>query len=647
MAVEEPQTVYFRRTVIWSTQLLWITGALALGAIGTAILGHSKARLSDPLFWPISAAYIGIIAALLVAWRYRVRRRGGTPPLHFETRELVAPIAVNRLRRTRISYSDIRALIRLGKGWTDRVILDTRAHVMVYPIREFASPKAFEQLRDILRARVEANPDGSRQWTAMEARAAVAERLAGIKPWLTYGFAALLALIFVCQWITTSKDLLFGAITWGANSLILINQGQWFRLATANLLHFSPSHFLFNLLSLTILGMIVERQMGAPRYVLLLLSSGLCSQLASAFIGQQITSVLCSVGVSGIIFGVLGALAVLNCRFGRQLPAGYRFPARAWWIMLVVNLVALPMVMRQLDSAAHVGGLLSGAAITWWLCRGQTDVIKRPALTMPQTWALCGLVAVWMISVASDVAHAADSHSRQADRSLLAQHVLDETHPQAVLDNEVAWALATQPAASPDDLASARRLVQRALSSAQLAGGRADSATWPYTDTLATVQDRLGNFGAALALEESLLHSSKNSEPYASQFARFLRHYVADNGVRILGDSALKPPTLRALPSSAPDTSIFKVVLDALPQGETLTVLLLRHAELVAYLHLKIGATASRTLKVTIRNPALHRIAGSELTLQLAQFDNRGCVCAKGSVSAALHTVLPEIAALP
>jgi hypothetical protein len=102
-----------------------------------------------------------------------------------------------------------------------------------------------------------------------------------------------------------------------------------------------------------------------------------------------------------------------------------------------------------------------------------------------------------------------------------------------------------------------------------------------------------------------------------------------------------------ALPSSEPDTFILKVVPDALPQGATLTVLLLRNAELVAYLHLKIGATASKPLKVTIRSPELHRIDGSELTFQLAQFDNQGCACAKGSVSGALLTLLPEIATLP
>jgi membrane associated rhomboid family serine protease len=627
--------------------MLWVIAGVVVGLIVT-LGGQPTALLGNPMFLGFAGAYVVIIVAALVVSRYRLRHQGGTPPLVFESAKLVAPIGANGRRTVQIPYADIRSVIHLGKGWTGRVILDVGKRVMVYPTREFANPNAFEQLRELLKQRIEALPEGTPRWLAMDARASVADQLTRVPARWTYGFAAVLALIYACQWRNTPRDLLFGAVDWGANAATLVRRGQWFRLATANLLHANLMHVAFNLLSLIVLGVVVERQLGWRRYLLLLLGSGLLCQLASAFVGQQLTATLYSVGVSGIVFGVLGAQGVLNHRFGSQLPGGYRFPARVWWILLGVNFVALPLMMPQLDNAAHVGGLLSGAAITWWLCRDQTDITKPAALTALQTAVLGGLVLIWSASIAGAISHGTDQSTARADRAVLLQHVLESPRPEAPLDNEIAWALATQSETTPDDLDRALTLAQRAVRQATANSGGADKTTRAYTDTLATVQYRRGDFGAAVALEESVVHAPRPSYVYNSQYARFLQHYVAKNGVRVLGDATPTLPTLALLPSLMPATMVLKVTLpQALPRGAELTVLLLRKGQLLGPLHLEIGAAQAKVLKVTVQDTRLRGIDASDLAVWLAELNDRSCSCAAGTVAGSFFALAPEVARLP
>ena len=66
----------------------------------------------------------------------------------------------------------------------------------------------------------------------------------------------------------------------GALDPIAINQnGEWWRIITANFLHYGYLHLGANLLGLGILGTIMERDLGAGRFLCLYLGSG-CGAMA-------------------------------------------------------------------------------------------------------------------------------------------------------------------------------------------------------------------------------------------------------------------------------------------------------------------------------------------------------------------------------
>src|SRR5436190_1378249 len=87
-----------------------------------------------------------------------------------------------------------------------------------------------------------------------------------------------------------------------------VAQGDWWRLITAAFLHASVLHIGFNMLALWWIGAPVEQYLGRVRYLGLYLVSGLAGS-AGALV---LTPTAVTVGASGAIFGILGAMLILE-----------------------------------------------------------------------------------------------------------------------------------------------------------------------------------------------------------------------------------------------------------------------------------------------------------------------------------------------
>ena len=133
-------------------------------------------------------------------------------------------------------------------------------------------------------------------------------------------------------------------------------------VVTSAFLHSGFLHVFFNMLTLYVVGSVVERAIGHWRY------GAVC--LISALGGSALVMLWCfvqpealfaaTVGASGAVFGLFGAVFVLQ-----RLSGSSTAPIL---ILLGVNLVygfANPGVSWQ----AHIGGFLAGAAATWALLR--------------------------------------------------------------------------------------------------------------------------------------------------------------------------------------------------------------------------------------------------------------------------------------
>ncbi|KAK3236866.1 hypothetical protein CYMTET_53020, partial [Cymbomonas tetramitiformis] len=80
--------------------------------------------------------------------------------------------------------------------------------------------------------------------------------------------------------------------------------GEYWRLFSANFLHAGVLHLALNCFALGQLGPQVEGAFGSARFAFIYLSAGLSGSLASFLLSDDIT-----VGASGALFGLLGALA--------------------------------------------------------------------------------------------------------------------------------------------------------------------------------------------------------------------------------------------------------------------------------------------------------------------------------------------------
>ena len=130
------------------------------------------------------------------------------------------------------------------------------------------------------------------------------------------------------------------------------DQGQYWRLITVALVHGGFFHLGFNLYALHVLGSPVELYFGATRYVIVLLISLIFGSLASALFNDPYTA---SVGASGMVFGLFGALALIGARVGIE-----------WRGIIGIVLInfALGFVLGGIDWRAHVGGLIGGTLAT-------------------------------------------------------------------------------------------------------------------------------------------------------------------------------------------------------------------------------------------------------------------------------------------
>lgn len=147
-------------------------------------------------------------------------------------------------------------------------------------------------------------------------------------------------------------------IRWGADYGALTLGPQPWRLLTAMFLHIGLIHLGFNMWCLWSLGRLAERLMGNLNFLVLYLLSGVGGGLLSLWLHPQ----LVSAGASGAIFGVAGGIVTLLVLKKAQIP-GPAMKQTLNSMLLFIGYNLLYGMRGGIDNAAHLGGLLSGAAL--------------------------------------------------------------------------------------------------------------------------------------------------------------------------------------------------------------------------------------------------------------------------------------------
>jgi membrane associated rhomboid family serine protease len=161
--------------------------------------------------------------------------------------------------------------------------------------------------------------------------------------------------------------------------------GDWWRLLTSTFLHSGVIHLAMNMFILWIVGAQLEESMGRARFLLLYLVAGLAGSAGALVLEPNAVTV----GASGSIFGLLGALLVLE-RQGTYVLGGSV-------LGLVVINVAITFFIPGISVGGHLGGLAGGALGTLALSRfGRGHALYGRAGVA----GTAGLLAVGAISVA-------------------------------------------------------------------------------------------------------------------------------------------------------------------------------------------------------------------------------------------------------
>lgn len=145
-----------------------------------------------------------------------------------------------------------------------------------------------------------------------------------------------------------------GAVPWRA--------GHWWTVFTAIYLHGSLLHILFNLLWIRQLLPDVGEVYGQARTIVIFTLSGAAGFLLSNAAGNPFT-----LGASGAVFGVLGAMVWYGRRRGGLFGAAVLRQYGSWALILFV--VGLLPGMR-VDNWGHAGGFLGGVLVALLLGAG-------------------------------------------------------------------------------------------------------------------------------------------------------------------------------------------------------------------------------------------------------------------------------------
>jgi membrane associated rhomboid family serine protease/Tfp pilus assembly protein PilF len=145
-------------------------------------------------------------------------------------------------------------------------------------------------------------------------------------------------------------------VHWGANFGPLTVSGQWWRLLTCVFIHGGLLHIAFNMWCLWDLGRLAESVYGHWTFACVYLITGLSASLASVIWNPSILSV----GASGAIFGIAGAL-ISSFYLGEfSLPREAMSGMLRSVVMFVGYNLFFGAVIARTDNAAHIGGLLMG-----------------------------------------------------------------------------------------------------------------------------------------------------------------------------------------------------------------------------------------------------------------------------------------------
>lgn len=150
----------------------------------------------------------------------------------------------------------------------------------------------------------------------------------------------------------------------------MIFQGQYlWTFLTSMFMHGGYLHLFVNMFSLMFIGSLVERILGAKRYLWFYLISGFFAGFLYTLIAYFSNASFPAVGASGALFGLVGLLVLLTPNLSVYLmfiPIPIKMKYAGPGILFLLWLIS-SVANVGIGNTAHLGGLIAGLAYGFYL----------------------------------------------------------------------------------------------------------------------------------------------------------------------------------------------------------------------------------------------------------------------------------------
>ncbi len=181
------------------------------------------------------------------------------------------------------------------------------------------------------------------------------------------GSSALLLVLMGSPWSNLIPDWAYAPVHLYLEGALMpsrVMAGEWWRCWGAIFLHAGLFHLMANMLALWIMGRLVERVLGAPRYLAVYLLTGVGSMVWVALWAKwHHTLDQVTVGASGAIMGLLGFLLAIALLDWQRLPSASRGKRLRSLLMIVLLQSLFDLITPKVSMTGHLSGLALGLGI--------------------------------------------------------------------------------------------------------------------------------------------------------------------------------------------------------------------------------------------------------------------------------------------
>jgi rhomboid protease GluP len=168
---------------------------------------------------------------------------------------------------------------------------------------------------------------------------------------------------------STDQVMAQGALSW----YYVKEEHEYYRILTSMFLHSDFGHIVNNMLVLFVVGDNLERAAGKIKYLLIYFGTGILAAVSSISYNMIKDENVFSIGASGAIFGVVGAMAyIILVNKGRLEDMS----GRQILFFAIFSLYG-GIASVNIDNAAHIGGFLAGVVLALLLYRRKKTGIKE------------------------------------------------------------------------------------------------------------------------------------------------------------------------------------------------------------------------------------------------------------------------------